>query len=89
MQQTHFFSSLVDAVDNRILTLRHQSPLDHSLFVKCDGADGHVSRFFHVAGRRIDDGQIVLLVSLAVSSIMLMSDCNPIVDQVVLTWTQP
>jgi hypothetical protein len=57
-------AGLVQAVDDRVLTLSNKEALNLAGVLKADLADGHAAVLLEVGPRRVDDGNIILLVAL-------------------------
>ena len=55
---------LVKPIDDRVFALGHEYPLDLLVVMKADLTGGHTAVLLQVGPRRVDDGDIVLLVAL-------------------------
>lgn len=60
----HFDTGLVQAVDDGVLALRDEDALDLAVVLEADLADGHAAVLLEIRPRRVDDGDVVLLVAL-------------------------
>lgn len=55
---------LVEPVDDGVLALGHEDLLDLAMVLEADLPDGHAAVLLEVGPRRVDDGDVVLLVAL-------------------------
>jgi len=57
-------TGLVQAVDDGVLALNDEEALDLARVLEADLADGHTAILLEVRPRRVDDGDVILLVAL-------------------------